>query len=55
MLSGLGIAQFKMPSSIVTVKLEEINNTGTKSSKIDLKDFEYTEKYFGTYVRFIKN
>jgi uncharacterized protein (TIGR02145 family) len=54
MLSGLGIAQFKMPSSIVTVKLEEINNTGTKSSKIDLEDFEYIEKYFGTYVRFIK-
>jgi hypothetical protein len=55
MLSGLGIAQFKIPSSIVTVKLEEINNTGTKSPKIDLEDFEYIEKYFGTYVRFIKN
>jgi uncharacterized protein (TIGR02145 family) len=54
-LSGLGIAQFKLPSGIITVKLEEINNTGSKSSKIELDDFEYVEKYFGTYIRFIKN
>jgi uncharacterized protein (TIGR02145 family) len=55
-LSGLGFAQFKSPSTIKTVDLNEINNVGAKGENVKNKDdFEFIEKYYGTFVRFIKN
>jgi uncharacterized protein (TIGR02145 family) len=54
-LSGLGFAQFKSPSTIKTVDLNEINNVGAKGENVKNKDdFEFIEKYYGTFVRFIK-
>jgi len=54
-LSGMGIAQFKVPSTIKTVELNEINNVGAKGKSVKIKDdFEFIEKYYGTFVRFIK-
>ncbi len=53
-LSGLGLAQFKQMASIRTVILSEINNSGNKPSKIKKEDFEYNEKYFGTFIRFVR-
>ena len=55
MLSGLGLAQFKMPSTIRTVELKEVNNVGSKGENMDRDDYEFIEKYFGTFVRFIKD
>lgn len=56
LLSGLGFAQFKTPSTIKTVGLNEINNIGAKGNNVKNKeDFEFIEKYFGTFVRFVKN
>jgi uncharacterized protein (TIGR02145 family) len=55
MLSGLGLAQFKMPSTIRTVELKEINNVGSKSENVDRDNYEFIEKYYGTFLRFIKN
>jgi uncharacterized protein (TIGR02145 family) len=55
MLSGLGLAQFKMPSTIRTVELKEINNIGSKGENMDRDDYEFIEKYYGTFVRFIRN
>jgi uncharacterized protein (TIGR02145 family) len=55
LLSGLGLAQFKSPSTIKTVDLNEINNVGAKGENVKNKDdFEFIEKYYGTFVRFIK-
>jgi uncharacterized protein (TIGR02145 family) len=53
-LSGLGLAQFKAASSIKTIKLSEINDIGAKPKNIKLKDFQYVEKYYGTFIRFVK-
>ena len=55
LLSGLGLAQFKMPSTIRTVELKEINNVGSKSENVDRDNYEFIEKYYGTFLRFIKN
>jgi len=55
MLSGLGLAQFKMPSTIRTVELKEVNNVGSKRENLDRDDFEFIEKYYGTFLRFIKD
>ncbi len=56
LLSGLGFAQFKSPSTIKTVDLNEINNVGAKGNNvINKEDFEFIEKYYGTFVRLIKN
>jgi hypothetical protein len=53
-LSGLGLAQFKSYSSIKNINLSEINNIGTKPKNLNLKEFEYVEKYYGTFIRFVK-
>jgi len=56
LLSGLGFAQFKSPSTIKIVDLNEINNVGAKGNNVKNKeDFEFIEKYFGTFIRFVKN
>jgi len=56
LLGGLGFAQFKSPSTIKTVDLNEINNVGAKGNNvINKEDFEFIEKYYGTFVRLIKN
>jgi uncharacterized protein (TIGR02145 family) len=55
MLSGLGLAQFKMPSTIRTIELKEINNVGSKSENVDRDNYEFIEKYYGTFLRFVKN
>ena len=54
-LSGMGMAQFKIPSTIKTVELNEINNVGAKGENVKNKDdFNFIEKYYGTFVRFVK-
>jgi hypothetical protein len=53
-LSGLGLAQFKSYSSIKNIILSEINNIGTKPKNLNSEDFEYVEKYYGTFIRFVK-
>jgi len=56
LLSGLGFAQFKSPSTIKIVDLNEINNVGAKGNNVKNKeDFEFIEKYYGTFIRFVKN
>ena len=56
LLSGLGFAQLKSPSTIKTVDLNEINNVGAKGNNIKNKeDFEFIEKYYGTFIRFVIN
>lgn len=56
LLSGIGFAQIKSPSTIKTVDLNEINNVGAKGNNVKNKeDFEFIEKYYGTFVRFVKN
>jgi uncharacterized protein (TIGR02145 family) len=55
-LSGLGFAQFKSPSTIKTVDLNEVNNVGAMGNNVKIKeDFVFIEKYYGIFIRFVKN